>query len=142
GRVVAAKDAPALARLRRRHLGFIAPRYHLLPDLDAIGDVAVPAIYAGLRRAGRRPRATELLARLVLGDRMDHRPAQLSGGQQQRVSVARALMNGGEVILADEPTGALDSRSGRELLALLTELNPQGHTVIIVTHDPQVAEAA
>ncbi len=124
------------------HFGFIFQRYQLLPDLDAVGNVEVPAVYAGTGRGKRRRRAAELLTRLGLGDRLGHRPAQLSGGQQQRVSVARALINGGEVILADEPTGALDSRSGRELLDLLAELNAQGHTVIIVTHDPEVADAA
>ena len=98
-----------LAELRREHFGFIFQRYNLLPDLDAIGNTEVPAIYAGQSRSKRHARARELLTRLGLGDRLDHRPGQLSGGQQQRVSIARALMNGGEVILADEPTGALDS---------------------------------
>ena len=119
------------ARLRRRHFGFIFQRYQLLPDLDSLANVEVPAIYAGHPAAARRSRAAMLLDRLGLGQRMDHRPRALSGGQQQRVSVARALMNGGEVILADEPTGALDSRSGAELLQLLQELNAEGHTVVI-----------
>ncbi len=130
------------ARLRRLHFGFIFQRYQLLPDLDATGNVEVPSIYAGLPAGERARRARDLLARLGLGDRGDHRPAELSGGQQQRVSVARALMNGGEVILADEPTGALDNRSGKELLSLLEELNAQGHTIIIVTHDRDVAARA
>ena len=99
----------------------------------------MPAIYAGIEPAKRTARATELLTRLGLGDRLKHRPSALSGGQQQRVSVARALMNGGEVILADEPTGALDSKSGAELMELLSELHAEGHTIIIVTHDPEVA---
>ncbi|MEI4484984.1 MacB family efflux pump subunit [Frigidibacter sp. MR17.14] len=142
GQDVSAMDEAARARLRRAHFGFIFQRYQLLADLDATGNVEIPAIYAGAAPGARRARATALLARLGLGERAHHRPGALSGGQQQRVSVARALMNGGEVILADEPTGALDSRSGAELMALLHELNAQGHTIIIVTHDPEVAAQA
>lgn len=142
GREVGKLDADALAALRREHFGFIFQRYQLLPDLDAVENVEVPAVYAGADGAARRQRATELLTRLGLGERLSHRPNALSGGQQQRVSVARALMNGGEVILADEPTGALDSRSGKELMALLRELHADGHTIIIVTHDPQIAAQA
>ncbi|SEC06007.1 MacB family efflux pump subunit [Rhodobacter sp. 24-YEA-8] len=130
------------ARLRRLHFGFIFQRYQLLADLDASGNVEVPSIYAGRPAGERSRRAKELLTRLGLGERSDHRPSELSGGQQQRVSVARALMNGGEVILADEPTGALDNRSGKDLLALLDELNARGHTIIIVTHDRDVAARA
>ena len=130
------------ARLRRLHFGFIFQRYQLLADLDASGNVEVPSIYAGRPARERSHRAKELLTRLGLGERSDHRPSELSGGQQQRVSVARALMNGGEVILADEPTGALDNRSGKDLLALLDELNARGHTIIIVTHDRDVAARA
>ena len=133
GRDVATLSADELAELRREHFGFIFQRYQLLPDLDARENVEVPAIYAGASREARRRRVEELLGRLGLADRMTHRPGALSGGQQQRVSVARALMNGGDIILADEPTGALDSRSGRELLALLRELHGEGHTIIIVT---------
>ncbi|MEI4471619.1 MacB family efflux pump subunit [Frigidibacter sp. MR17.24] len=142
GQDVSAMDERARARLRRAHFGFIFQRYQLLADLDATGNVEVPAVYAGRAPSARRARAAELLARLGLAERAHHRPGELSGGQQQRVSVARALMNGGEVILADEPTGALDSRSGAELMALLHELNGQGHTIIIVTHDPEVAAQA
>ncbi len=131
-----------LAELRREHFGFIFQRYHLLGDLDARGNVEVPAVYAGSPAAVRSARATQLLERLGLGDRMQHRPGQLSGGQQQRVSIARALMNGGEVILADEPTGALDTRSGEEVMGILGELHAEGHTIIIVTHDMSVAEHA
>ena len=131
-----------LAQLRREHFGFIFQRDHLLPDLDARGNVEVPAVYAGKGRGTRRDRAIALLGRLGLADRLTHRPNQLSGGQQQRVSVARALMNGGEVILADEPTGALDSRSGVEMMKILKELNAEGHTIILVTHDPKVAANA
>jgi macrolide transport system ATP-binding/permease protein len=139
GRDVGALAPDELAELRREHFGFIFQRYQLLPDLDAVGNVEVPAIYAGADAGARRQRARDLLIRLGLGDRLDHRPNALSGGQQQRVSVARALMNGGEVILADEPTGALDSKSGKELMALLAELHRDGHTIIIVTHDPLIA---
>ena len=131
-----------LARLRREHFGFIFQRYHLLSDLTAQANVEMPAVYAGWSGARRRERAQALLSRLGLHDRMHHRPNALSGGQQQRVSIARALTNGGEVILADEPTGALDSRSGREVMAILQELNAAGHTIIIVTHDAKVAQHA
>ena len=142
GQDVGAMDEDGRARLRRAHFGFIFQRYQLLPDLDARGNVEVPAVYAGEARSTRRQRAEGILAQLGLKERMRHRPSQLSGGQQQRVSVARALMNGGEVILADEPTGALDSKSGADLMALLRDLNGRGHTIIIVTHDPGIAESA
>ena len=142
GRDTAAMDSNELARLRREHFGFIFQRYHLLPDLSAAGNVEIPAIYAGSERRARRERSEELLQRLGLDHRLNYRPGQLSGGQQQRVSIARALMNGGHVILADEPTGALDSRSGQDMLELLEELHAEGHTVVIVTHDPQVAAHA
>ncbi|KRA46198.1 MacB family efflux pump subunit [Devosia sp. Root635] len=139
GREVGKLAPDALAELRREHFGFIFQRYQLLPDLDAVENVEMPAIYAGVAGGARRKRAIDLLTRLGLGERLSHRPNALSGGQQQRVSVARALMNGGEVILADEPTGALDSKSGKELMALLGELHRDGHTIIIVTHDPLIA---
>jgi macrolide transport system ATP-binding/permease protein len=142
GQDVSTLDHDQLAALRREHFGFIFQRYQLLPDLDARSNVEVPAIYAGLAPAARHERAMHLLARLGLEGRVDHKPGALSGGQQQRVSVARALMNGGEVILADEPTGALDTHSGTELIALLLELNRQGHTIVMVTHDPAVAKHA
>ncbi|MBZ4688892.1 MAG: macrolide export transporter ATP-binding/permease MacB [Cereibacter sp.] len=142
GRDVGALSAEDRARLRREHFGFIFQRYQLLPDLDALSNVEVPAIYKATPRAERRETAKALLSQLGLGDRMDHRPNALSGGQQQRVSVARALVNGGEVILADEPTGALDTKSGADLMALLADLHRQGHTIIIVTHDPEVAALA
>jgi len=137
GRETGTMDPEALAALRREHFGFIFQRYHLLPELSALGNVEMPAIYAG--RGDRRDRAQTLLKRLGLSDRLGHRPGQLSGGQQQRVSIARALMNGGTVILADEPTGALDRESGEEVMRILQELNAEGHTVIIVTHDMTVA---
>lgn len=142
GRDVGTLEADELAALRREHFGFIFQRYHLLADLNAVGNVSVPAIYAGRAPAARQARACALLERLGLGDRLRHRPGQLSGGQQQRVSIARALMNGGDVILADEPTGALDAASGEEVMRILQELNAEGHTVIIVTHDMGVAAHA
>lgn len=139
GKDVRKLSPDGLAELRREHFGFIFQRYQLLTELDAVENVEVPSVYAGADRKARRGRASDLLTRLGLEERLSHRPSELSGGQQQRVSVARALMNGGEVILADEPTGALDSRSGTELMALLRELHAEGHTIIIVTHDPEVA---
>ncbi|MGV3490966.1 MAG: MacB family efflux pump subunit [Devosia sp.] len=142
GRNVAQLKPDELAELRREYFGFIFQRYQLLTDLDALENVEVPAIYAGANKTQRRERAERLLDRLGLGERMSHRPSALSGGQQQRVSVARALINGGDIILADEPTGALDSRSGKELMSLLKELNAEGHTVIIVTHDNAIAAQA
>jgi len=142
GTDVATLEGDALARLRREHFGFIFQRYHLLSHLTAAQNVEVPAVYAGTERKRRFERAQQLLQRLGLGDRVDYQPSQLSGGQQQRVSIARALMNGGQVILADEPTGALDSHSGEEVMAILHQLKSQGHTVIIVTHDPTVAAQA
>lgn len=131
-----------LAALRREYFGFIFQRYHLLSDLSALGNVEVPALYANEDKHSRQEKAKQLLTRLGLGDRLDHKPNQLSGGQQQRVSVARALVNGGDVILADEPTGALDSTSGDEMMKLLQELHGDGHTIILVTHDPNIAEFA
>ncbi|MEN5231048.1 MacB family efflux pump subunit [Brevundimonas naejangsanensis] len=139
GRDTGTLERDELAALRREHFGFIFQRYHLLSDLTAVGNVEVPAIYAGRDPRARRARAFELLARLGLGERTLHRPGQLSGGQQQRVSIARALMNGGAIILADEPTGALDRASGDEVMRILQELNAEGHTIILVTHDMAVA---
>ena len=131
-----------LARLRREHFGFIFQRYHLMGDLNAVGNVEIPAIYAGTAPEQRHSRAQALLTRLGLGERLGNKPGQLSGGQQQRVSIARALMNGGDVILADEPTGALDSSSGEEVMRILQELHAEGHTIILVTHDAKVAAHA
>lgn len=142
GTDVATLDGDALAELRREHFGFIFQRYHLLSHLTAAQNVEVPAVYAGMERKARLERAKLLLQRLGMQDRVDYAPSQLSGGQQQRVSIARALMNGGQVILADEPTGALDSHSGEEVMAILHQLKAQGHTIIIVTHDPLVAAQA
>ncbi|MFK0664948.1 MacB family efflux pump subunit [Aeromonas salmonicida] len=142
GQDTATLDALSLARLRCHHFGFIFQRYHLLPHLNAAANVEIPAVYAGTSRPDRQARSNALLTRLGLSDRSHHTPGQLSGGQQQRVSIARALANGGEVILADEPTGALDSQSGKEVMAILKELHAQGHTIILVTHDMAVASHA
>lgn len=142
GKAVDKLSADELAELRREHFGFIFQRYHLLGDLNAQDNVAVPAVYAGMPVRQREARATQLLDDLGLGAKTQNRPSQLSGGQQQRVSIARALMNGGDIILADEPTGALDSQSGKDVMAILRNLNSQGHTIIMVTHDPSIAAQA
>lgn len=139
GRDVTELDMDELAELRREAFGFVFQSYHLIGTNTAVENVEVPAVYAGVAASNRRLRASELLTRLGLGERLFHRPNQLSGGQQQRVSIARALMNGGHVILADEPTGALDSKSGADVMVLLEELAAQGHTVILITHDAEVA---
>ena len=131
-----------LASLRRDFFGFIFQRYHLLGHLNAMENVQVPAIYSGTGKEKRESRSVKLLEILGLGNKTENKPSQLSGGQQQRVSIARALMNGGQIILADEPTGALDSKSGAEVMDILTELNKEGHTVILVTHDPRIAAHA
>lgn len=142
GQSVANLDHDELATLRRDTFGFVFQNYNLLASTDALGNVELPAVYSGRPPAERRQQATALLQKLGLGDRIDHRPGQLSGGQQQRVSIARALMNGGDIILADEPTGALDSQSGQEVMALLDELSREGHTIILITHDADVAAHA
>ena len=142
GQDVSKMDADDLASLRRRTFGFVFQRYNLLANVSALENVEIPAVYAGVRQSERKTRARELLARLGLNGREKSRPGQLSGGQQQRVAVARALMNDAEVILADEPTGALDSGTSRELLELLEGLHQSGRTVILITHDQKVAARA
>ncbi len=142
GEDVAHLDSDALAWLRREAFGFVFQGYHLIPSASAQENVEMPAIYAGMPAAERHARAAALLERLGLAERTANRPHQLSGGQQQRVSIARALMNGGHIILADEPTGALDSHSGAEVMTLLDELASQGHVVILITHDREVAARA
>ncbi len=142
GRDVSRLGPDELAALRSGTFGFIFQRYNLIANETATENVEIPAIYAGVAARPRIERARELLTRLGLGDRLDYRPTQLSGGQQQRVSIARALMNGGKVILADEPTGALDSKSGAEVMELLHQLHRAGHTVILITHDPKLAAEA
>ncbi|MBF0628739.1 MAG: MacB family efflux pump subunit [Magnetococcales bacterium] len=142
GQEISGFERDQLAGLRRHLFGFIFQQYNLLPTATADENVEMPAMYAGLAKPERSRRARELLTSLGLGDRLHHRPSQLSGGQQQRVAIARALINGGRIILADEPTGALDSRGGREILAWLHRLNAAGHTIILITHDPAVAQEA
>ncbi|MES2823826.1 MAG: MacB family efflux pump subunit [Pseudomonadota bacterium] len=142
GKEVSTFDDDGLAQLRREAFGFVFQSYNLLAGATACENVEMPATYSGMAPQDRRVRAAELLTSLGLSARLDHRPNQLSGGQQQRVSIARALMNGGQIILADEPTGALDSNSGKEVIKLLQELSAQGHTIILITHDAQVAKNA
>ncbi|AUG10971.1 macrolide ABC transporter permease/ATP-binding protein MacB [Pseudomonas sp. S09G 359] len=142
GENVAHLGSDELAWLRREAFGFVFQGYHLIPSGSAQENVEMPAIYAGISATERHARASALLTRLGLAERTANRPHQLSGGQQQRVSIARALMNGGHIILADEPTGALDSHSGAEVMTLLDELASQGHVVILITHDREVAARA
>ncbi len=142
GRNVADLDADELAALRRDTFGFVFQRYNLLATSTAVENVEIPAIYAGMEKPERSVRAKKLLTQLGLGERAGHKPSQLSGGQQQRVAIARALMNDPPVILADEPTGALDSKSGQDVMALLKTLNDAGRTVILITHDEKVASHA
>jgi macrolide transport system ATP-binding/permease protein len=139
---VSGLDSDELATLRRETFGFIFQRYNLLPTVSAAENVEIPAVYAGMGKSDRQIRSQKLLERLGMGDRSHHRPPQLSGGQQQRVAIARALMNDPPVILADEPTGALDSKSGLEVMKLLKELHAEGRTIILITHDKNVAENA
>jgi macrolide transport system ATP-binding/permease protein len=139
---VATLNGDELAALRRDTFGFIFQRYNLMSDLDAVENAEVPAVYCGMAKNQRAEHASELLRELGLGDRLQHYPSQLSGGQQQRVSIARALMNGGPVILADEPTGALDSQGGKDVMAILVKLHGDGHTIILVTHDSDIAAYA
>lgn len=139
---VASLDSDGLAGLRGKKFGFIFQRYNLMSSLSAQDNVALPAVYAAVPQEKRRIRAKKLLTDLGLEDKTKNKPNQLSGGQQQRVSIARALMNGGDIILADEPTGALDSQSGENVMEILMDLNKKGHTVIVVTHDKSIADFA
>ena len=142
GRDVSGFSRDELALLRRDDFGFVFQSYNLIASASASENVEVPAMYAGLPPAERHERAQELLGELGLAERSHHRPNQLSGGQQQRVSISRALMNGGRIILADEPTGALDSKSGQDVMKLLADLSERGHTVLLITHAKEVAEHA
>ena len=142
GTAVAELDDDGLARLRSRSIGFIFQSYNLLPRTTALDNVAAPLLYQGVSRAERVRRARAALERLGLGDRVDHEPTELSGGQQQRVAVARALVTEPALILADEPTGNLDSHAGAEVIALLRELHRAGRTIVLITHDADVAASA
>ncbi|MGZ9276283.1 MAG: ABC transporter ATP-binding protein [Candidatus Limnocylindrales bacterium] len=142
GTAVAELDDDGLARLRSRSIGFIFQSYNLLPRTTALDNVAAPLLYQGVGRAERVRRARAALERLGLGDRVDHEPTELSGGQQQRVAVARALVTEPALILADEPTGNLDSHAGAEVITLLRELHRAGRTIVLITHDADVAASA
>ena len=142
GEPVAELDDDELARLRSRAIGFIFQSYNLLPRTSALENVATPLLYQGVGRGERRRRAREALERLGLADRLDHEPSELSGGQQQRVAVARALVTEPDLILADEPTGNLDSHSGAEVIAILGDLHRAGRTIVLITHDVDVASTA
>lgn len=142
GRDVGRMNKNELAEIRNELLGFIFQQYNLLPKLNILENVEVPLMYRGVGRADRKAIAQKALEQVGLGNKIHHKPSQLSGGQQQRVSIARALAGNPAVILADEPTGALDSRTGREVLAMLQELHKAGHTVVLITHDNSIAVQA
>ncbi len=142
GRDVSGMNEDALAQTRNRQLGFVFQNYNLLPRLDARRNVELPLIYAGLSSRQRRERALEAIARVGLADRADHLPTQLSGGQNQRVAIARALVNRPAVLLADEPTGNLDSNTSREIMDVFSRLNREGVTIVLVTHERGIAEYA
>ncbi|WNS46604.1 ABC transporter ATP-binding protein [Paenibacillus sp. MMS20-IR301] len=131
-----------LAQIRNEKIGFIFQNFNLLPKLSAVENVELPLIYRGMSHRERREIATSALVRVGLESRIDHRPSELSGGQQQRVAIARALAGAPPILLADEPTGALDSKTGKEVLEMIKELNQQGHTIILITHDLEIAEQA
>ncbi|MCK4696493.1 MAG: ABC transporter ATP-binding protein [Candidatus Cloacimonetes bacterium] len=131
-----------LAAIRNKQIGFVFQTFNLLPHLSVQKNVELPLMYAGLSKKNRIKRAREVLAEVALSDRVKHKPSELSGGQRQRVAIARAIVNNPAILLADEPTGNLDSSSGRDILTIFSELHLKGHTIIIVTHDPAVAERA
>ncbi len=142
GRDVSSLSDRELSFIRNRHIGFVFQGFNLVPGLTALENVELPLIYRGIGRQERRYMAMESLRQVGLEERMDHRPAQMSGGQQQRTAIARAIAAHPPLILADEPTGNLDTRAGEEVLGILKALNAQGHTVILITHDPGIAASA
>ena len=142
GKPVSAMNEKQLARVRNTEIGFVFQTFNLLPRMTALANVEVPLIYAGVRRRERDERAEEALARVGLADRMSHRPSEMSGGQRQRVAIARALVTNPSIVLADEPTGNLDSTTGREIMALFDRLHSGGNTLIVVTHEAHVAKHA
>ncbi|MDJ0522336.1 MAG: ABC transporter ATP-binding protein [Planctomycetota bacterium] len=142
GRDVSKLEDDELSRERNRRLGFVFQAYNLIPHLTVLENIEVPMEYGDVAQSEARRRATELAERMGLGERLDHRPTELSGGQQQRVAIARSLANDPTILLADEPTGNLDSKTGKEILGLLDELNASGRTLVVVTHDPKVAARA
>jgi putative ABC transport system ATP-binding protein len=142
GQDVGELDDDELAEIRNKMVGFIFQQYNLLPKLSVLGNVELPLLYAGLSKSERVEQATKVITKVGLADKINNLPSQLSGGQQQRVSVARALAGNPSVILADEPTGALDSKTGKEVLDLLTKLHSEGNTVVLITHDNDIAGQA
>ena len=142
GRTIADMDEKTLAHIRGREIGFIFQQFNLLPKQDALENVELPMIYAGVHETERRERATVLLEKVGLGDKLHHFPNQMSGGQQQRVAIARAMANSPSILLADEPTGALDQNTGRQVMELFHDINSEGHTIIMITHDAKIASHA
>ena len=142
GKDVHEMDDDELAEIRNREIGFVFQTFNLLPKSDALHNVELPLIYSGLSKHERIKRAEDSLANVGLGDRMKHKPNELSGGQRQRVAVARALVNNPSIILADEPTGNLDTKTGEEIMALFSDLNKKGNTIILVTHEEDIAKRA
>lgn len=140
GTNVSTMDDGELAEVRNKEIGFVFQTFNLLPRLSSLDNVALPLVYAGMSKSDRLDRAQEVLDSVGLGDRVDHKPNELSGGQRQRVAIARALVNGPSIILADEPTGNLDTKTSYEIMGIFEELHNMGNTIIIVTHEPDIAE--